>query len=249
MSDLLDHIPTPALTLGEPSSFKDTALWIRPYVQALFDFCRIVDPQTGAEVPLIFATPERPYAAQISQLIRDGKVFPPGALPLPAMSLSFVDAVFDDARAHSWQFRRLGFDRDARHVWTAPYPEPYNLLFQLDMRSKYNNEVWRMMQQYQTKFRRGAWCLTVDMGPFGIQQFIRVETSGPRDASDLEPGDDRERTIRKSISLTVYGWLVLPATKVRTIRAASIDLQDPRTEEIYGTSRLEFPDGHAEEEP
>lgn len=237
MADDLGSISDPSLADGSNKDFRPSAESIYPTVAAVEKFCTIFDPRTRSKVPIFLATAERPYAVQLAEIVREGRVFPPGALPLPAMALTFLEMTPDPARQHSFYFRNLAYTDDKNDVWQALYPKPFNYLFQLDIRSKFQTEIWRLCELHSNKFYTDLATLpAIDMGPFGLQEHVVIQTSGARDASELDPGDDRERSLRKTYTLTVYGWLVSDAWRRRTMRSVTLSLQDAVDDTVLGTA-------------
>lgn len=226
-------------TLQERGLIQEVPEWLRPYAQATKDFCYLEDPRTEEEVPLIFATSERPFSEQALEYIdKDGKKKRRDTIPLPIASLTFTSHIPDMSRYQKFPLRKLQYGSDRNQVYGMSYPQPKNLLFELDIRTKYMNQMWRLEQVIESRLDHGDARLLVDLGALGVIGH-RLSMEGPVDNSDLEPGESRERTLRKTWTITVEGWLSKIVEKTPSARRFSISEEDPDTGEVFRTYTLE----------
>ena len=206
--------------------------WEERYITAMKAACTLIDPVTKKQIPLHYPT-ERAFSDTTSKVKIKGVEEKRGTLTLPHTTLVHVDTNYDPNRRGGGRFRKLQYSSDFRRVYGMKYPEPYDLVFQYDIRSKYNAEDQRLRKVFhQNKIEHGAFYLRMELEPFGKQNFVRVEVDGPTDASELEPGDNRDRTIRKTYTLTVKAWMFDEPYKVPTAITFHFDAKDSSTGEI-----------------
>ena len=228
------------------ATFEDGGLiveeydWVYPYIKSLNEFCKVIDTATGKQVPITFPG-ERAFADSTTKVKIGNIETKRETLPLPYMSLVLLDMQYDSTRAQSGHYRKLQYSHDNKQVYSVKFPEPYNLIFQLDIRCKTNLEWFRIMRALHLKgIVHSATTIFAIIGTFGNQSHY-VQIDGPQDNSDLEVGDNTDRKIRKTYTFTVEGWLLNIPEKIPTIRYTTIEVQDPDTAEVLESYTI---DGH-----
>lgn len=241
-----------ALTEEERGLIQLESDWIRPVVESMFDFVRLKHKVlltlkgdstrqvlVEKDILQIFATPERPYAKAVQDLERRGYFERTGQLPMPVVSLELADFSFDPSRYVRGHVR-LQLNDDKTQIFYAEYPQPYNFVFQVDLRTRWkdgDSQLWSLMQQFQQKFDHGAAYIEVDMGPYG-KKIQRMEVEGPQNTSDLDVGDNKERALRRTWTLSLQSWLVTPVQKVPTIRVVTLEELNAETGESLGITEV-----------
>lgn len=225
-------------TLEEKGLIEEIPEWIRPYLKAVYDFVQISDPKDGAPVPVVVATPERPFADEALVYEKGGKLERRDTIPLPVASLMLSTHLFDASRYQGFPERRLQRTSDSRAMYQVEHPTPQNFIFEFDLRTKASFTMWRLEQEFESRFKHGATVLWVDLGPIGVQRH-HMTVEGPVDNSDLEPGEARDRSLRKTWTLTVEGWLVKPVVRVPTVRKTALGIVNVDNDESLGEIVLE----------
>lgn len=230
------------MSLEEHGLIQEETTWVYPYIQAVTDFCKVIDPIYERQIP-ITPPPERAFASATSKVKIGGQEVKRATIPLPYMSIQLLDIVPDPTRFQSAGYRKIQYSHDTNQTYNISYPEPYDLTFQLDIRHKTNQEWHRIMRAFHAnRIRHSSAHIYVPIGLFG-KQFHHVEVEGPVDNSDLEPGDNRDRALRKTYTLIVKGWMLNTPAKVTTVRKFTYDEVNQHTDEVLEshTFRLDRP--------
>jgi hypothetical protein len=206
--------------------------WIRPYAESLFAFCRLRDPESGKLITQVVTTPEKPFADQIRDMMKDGRLVKSEAMPFPICAITFLDSFLDESRYNDSAYRTLQYSQDAKKVFQLKHPQPYDLLFQFDVRSKFSSEIWELIRQFALKLTRSAAYLEVDLGPLR-GQFVRAEFQGPTDSSELTVPDPAGRSFKRTWSITFKGWLVPDVTTAPTMVDFSFQERDATDNTLY----------------
>ena len=194
---------------------------IRRYDSAVLDFIRPSLTMNGEKVPFGFAGQRREFGQQSELSSGESDRLGPRdnqTVKLPSIVLQGLDWELDEARYNAAKHRRLKWSDDLNLITQALHPLPYNLMYQVDIWTKFRADANVLSTAIAIKFkRRYAW-LSVDMGyPWGVKKVALHQTTGIKDNSESE-SEEGDREIRKTIDLRLEAWLPTPPVDVRTVR-------------------------------
>ncbi len=200
----------------------------RPNDHALMEFASVVID--GVTIPRIFATPERAFA-RMQEEIQKRNV---DDIPLPFISVFRVGYTFDQSRWSDANFRNHWISTDGHLGYQARYFRSYMIQYQIDVWCKYRSHLNDLMEQFLLKFDPAMAWIPIDYGVEGTV-ITGVTLESVSSNSDLEPGENQDRVLRESITLSTEGRLYQrePYTRVPTVRKVEIDYYDGRSPEDY----------------
>jgi hypothetical protein len=190
------------------------------------------------EVPKVFATPDRAF----EQWLKEHPTNPDGSkrdindVTLPIISVTRItDGDFDPERFRFTQYR-YGYTDRFRNILVAQHPTPYTITYQIDLWTKRARHMNQMLEQFLRSFvgdMRIIWVERWDSGSDYRDYEIVVPTypsevyfESIADNSDLEPGEDKNRVIRKTITVRMNAWLFKDAELKRTVQKVGINYRD-----------------------
>ena len=141
-------------------------------------------------------------------------------IKLPATALSRQGWEFDITRWSRANYEMLKWTEDGNRVIQSPHPMPYEILYQLDIWTKYRSTMNQITHRLLMPFlNREVW-LPIDIGePWGIKRVaLRLSLGGPQDLTHLELEEMENRTFRSMISFSLDAWLFPDAASIPTIR-------------------------------
>jgi hypothetical protein len=242
----------------------------RNFDKAMVDWVRLAKWK-GRPILCVFSTPDRAFA-QLSRLVeeRTGKLLTfdgdayeqlergeklarePRVTPYPFASLGRVDPfAVDLSRYSKYEYPRMGITADRKRYLTAQRPLPVIITYQVDVWAKNLYELDAVVNQLVLFTTGGQFTTVCDFPPpIGPRRIYATLSGSVRDLSNLEP-NEKNRTLRKSMSFTVEGWLCYEPTEEGAVIDAAIEIcrsNDMITiEEVLAT--VEVAGLEAEEEP
>lgn len=223
------------IKVSRATEFNSPDDWIQAYAQCFFDYLQIDNPLfdlldenqlpkgTPPTVPFVYATSERAYAQKIHEVESGNQTVKKQTLPLPIMAMVFQDAAFDPERYSKGKFRKHRYATDANSVRQLSWPNPYKLSFRLELRTRFHKTFWAISHKINQGLDHGAVYIPVPLDHYGLE-LHRWEIDGPTDNSDLDPGDNADRQLRYSWTVSVNGWIVTDPTWVPTARVFLLDV-------------------------
>jgi hypothetical protein len=179
-------------------------------------------------IPSVFATPERAFAQIRKQIARkrglpEEKVT---AFPLPIASIARLEQKLDLSRYVRFNFSRLTWIPNWQKYWGMVRPSPWDMIYQVDIWARHIHELDDLTTQLVLWLRADELYLTVDHPvPMG-QRIVLTQFMGMTDSSGLDTGTEEKRTLRRTFSFVVHGWIVHDPTEVTLIDRIIIDLYD-----------------------
>jgi hypothetical protein len=137
---------------------------------------------------------------------------------LPATAITQLGWTFDLKRWTRAHYRRLGWTEDGTKVIQSPQIIPVDIMYQLDLWSKYRTTMNQMLRNVQLLFvNREPW-LDVDLkGIWGVRRIpLTLMYKGPDNLTDLEP-DNKDRTVRMVYSFIFHAWAIPDATMLPVV--------------------------------
>jgi hypothetical protein len=218
---------------------------LRRYDEAVFAWLTFSLPDDRGilrEVPKAFATPDRAFATLAKQL--DARFpLPSGAkrseddVTLPVISVSrFGDPELDWSRFNMTPVK-VGYTTDFKAVYVSPHPDPYTLTYQVDLWAKRARHANSLLTQILRRFTGDIAVIHVPISAESSEyrtwgrfrpgtQSCELINDGVLDNSDLEPGEDRNRSIRKSLTIRALAWVMKEAVARPAVRRVSMQLED-----------------------
>lgn len=181
-------------------------------------------------VPCVFATPDRAFAQIRSQIARQ-KGIPKEqidtiTIPLPIISISRVNQELDLSRFVEHTFNRLYYSPSKDKYLGMVRPTPWDMTFQIDTWTRTISDLDDLTTQIVLWFRSNEFFLSVDHPiPMGTR-IVRTELKGMADISQLSPGTEDKRMLRRTFSLVVHGWIVHAPIDAKIIKKVIVDYYD-----------------------
>jgi len=142
-------------------------------------------------------------------------------IKLPAMALSRLDFVFKPERWTKAKYRKLAMSEDGRRVIQSDEPMPFDVMYQLDIWTKYRSQMNQIIRKLALKFMAREIWLPVNLGgPWGSRSIPIQWMEGPKDLTDLDHGSHgkMERKIRNVVTLVMRAWIMPDPTSIPTVR-------------------------------
>lgn len=203
------------------------------------------DEETGeareGQVPLVFATPQREHVRNPDRLTASQKQgdFPPteiDRLAVPGMTLTRLDATFDQSRWSYTEWRKLTYSNDLNLVQVSNFPLPYNFLYQLDFWAETYHDLNLFLEDYARKFPRPTWWLDIKFPlPWGLKT-VHMQSQGAFGMNSTLDGGIQQRELRGVATVVVFGWIPLPPRWVRTVQRVGVEAIDGQTGQILQDS-------------
>lgn len=170
---------------------------------------------------------------------------------VPAMALSQLNWEYDLTRWAWPNFRKLGNTEDGLRGFQSDQPVPVDIMYQLDVWTKYRTTMNQITRSIMTKFTHREVWLKVDLGGvWGVKTIpIVIGYGGPKNLTNLEP-DDKDPKIRMAWTFILQAWMVpdpISTPLVRTIKEVGIRDGEVIDEYIIASTRKDLPIG--EENP
>jgi hypothetical protein len=181
---------------------------------------------------ILISTPRRSYAEVTTGRLVDERTF-----KLPRIAVTRLQHSTDSTRFNSNNIRRLGWtnSRYQAAIRNGKFPAPIIIPYQLDFWSIYVNEMNLWEQKVLFDFAPSYTYQTIRPDDVWGDKQYAVFLDGPIvDNSDLEPGEEGQREIRKTVTLNAHGWIFdQDLTDVKVIKRLRVDFVDPDTSELY----------------
>lgn len=235
---------------------------IRLYDAALANWFR--DPVFGMKVngqlvPSVEGTSERAFSQIIDllgleltpeQLRSDSSL-----IPLPFMSYNHLDMQHDMSRHQTNRFRKIKTLRGRTDWIQARYPVPYNILYQVDIWCRYDNDANAILQQMMLRVDP-IFYFDIDFRePFGRQIIGLHYFSGPNNTSELDPAGE-QRWVRYTMTYRMEAWMLeafgftsdIPpyilspesfTVTRRSVKKIFLQILDIDTNQIYGNVQIQ----------
>jgi hypothetical protein len=186
-------------------------------------------------VPMVFATPRREWLERDLNEGTDERYtasewegdYPPTQLErltYPSISVTRLDATFDQVRWTYTPWRKLLYSNDLNHVLEANFPLPYNFSYQFDFWVLEQAHLNMMIEQMARKFIRPTMWLDVQYPPPWETQTVHMQASPVLANTSVLEGGEQQRELRGVATVNVFGWIPLPTRWVRTIQKYSLEV-------------------------
>jgi hypothetical protein len=154
-------------------------------------------------------------------------------IKLPASALSRQGWEFDSTRWSRADYNQIKWTEDGNRVLQSPHPMPYEILYQLDLWTKYRSTMNQFVHRVLIKFVNREMWLPIDIGePWGVKRVaLRLSFGGPQDLTNLDLDELDDRTFRTTISFSLDAWLFPDITSVPSVR--TINISDSGTVSKY----------------
>jgi hypothetical protein len=186
----------------------------------------------GRTTQLLFATPRRAFVE-----VTTGQVVDNRTLKLPRVSVQRLDSLNDPSRYNSNRIRHLGWLNPPlkRQKIGASYPVPIVLPYQIDLWTSWSKDMNLWEQMLLSQFASGYTYQSIRPDDvWRDKSYIVFLDGGIVNNSDLEPGTEGERQIRKTVNLRaecrIYPTDYSKNYVVKRAEAAWIDKDDGVTE-------------------
>ncbi len=196
-------------------------------------------------VPTVLATPRREQSGSFDDR-RNAQTwegdFPPTQLEriiYPGMTLTRLDATYDQSRFAYTTWRNLGYSDDLNSMMVSNFPLPYNFLYQLDFWVDTYHDYNVLLEQYARKFPRPTWWLDIKFPIPWDEHVVHIQDQGVFSSQSILEGGEIQRDLRAGATVNLFGWIPLPVEWARTIQRFSVDIIDSDASailEVYETT-------------
>lgn len=147
---------------------------------------------------------------------------------LPATAITQLNWDFDLRRWTRAHFRRLGWTEEGQKVIQSNQVIPVDIMYQLDMWSKYRTTMNQMLRNVLLKFTNREVWLDVDLkGVWGVRRIpLTLLYSGPVNLTEHEP-ENKDRTVRMVFSFVFHAWVIPDANMLPAVGAIMENLYYP----------------------
>lgn len=179
---------------------------------------------------VVFASPERAFAQVAKQLARQrgiDKVTDQDIknVPLPIVSINRLPPKFDPKRYQHCTLKNLYYCAERQEWYKTKRPNPYDIQYQIDLWARNIGTMDDLMNQILSWFDSNYFYLKVEHPfPFG-DRIVFTQLNDVADSSKLEDEKD-QRAIRRTISMTVSGWLCFPAESHSIVEKVVTEVYD-----------------------
>jgi hypothetical protein len=202
-------------------------------------------------VPMVFATPRREASERDIHEMDDTRRtamewdgdYPPTALErivYPSIAVTRLDLTFDQVRFTYAPWRKLLYSDDLNMVLQSNFPLPYNFTYQFDFWVLDQAELNMMMEQWARKFPRPTYYVDVLYPPPWGEQGVHMQSSGLFANTSTLEGGEQQRELRGVATVTLFGWIPLPTSWVRTVQKITLELVEQESETILQTLETEW---------
>ena len=190
---------------------------------SLQDEYEILVPVTGPPVlnlgtqAALNRTSEEPTTTRQNQIVK-----------LPATAITQLNWNFDLRRWTKANFRRLGWTEEGQKVIQSNQVIPVDIMYQLDMWSKYRTTMNQMVRNIMLLFTNREVWLDVDLkGVWGIRSIpLTFFYDGPKNLTDYEPAD-KDRTVRMVFTFIFHAWVIPDANMLPAVLTIMQDIYYP----------------------
>tara|TARA_R110000824_G_scaffold39368_5_gene119167 strand:- start:2096 stop:2845 length:750 start_codon:yes stop_codon:yes gene_type:complete len=197
-------------------------------------------------VPMVVTNPDRAFAELAKHLhLKDTS-----KVPLPMMSIQLLDPVFQPERIVGSRKYRTGMMQSTvdlnrqKHFGRA---QPYQFGAQIDLWAADRRQIDFLLATYMLKFdpdyaylkvshrSERAEYLDDDTEEIGFSDVL-MTLDGITDNSDLEPPLESNIEHRRTISLTIQGWLIPEPVEVPSVRSVVVTETVPAKGVVVSTA-------------
>lgn len=223
---------------------------LREFDEAVYNFATFHLPDDQGqwkEVPRVFATPDRAFSrwVELNPNTPDGAKRKQDDVTLPLASVSMVGEPELDWSRYSMARNRVAYTNDFNGIFVAPHSDPYTLRYQIDFWAKTKRHLQLLIEQWLRAFNGDITLIRVPILSEG-SEYRKLGQKTPimtcemyhesvTDNSDLEPGEDQNRILRKTVTARINAWLIKGVTQVPTVRRVNLSLMDTSTGETLST--------------
>lgn len=182
-------------------------------------------------VPCVFATPQRAFAQIAKQIARKSGLREPTPemlknVPLPMMSINRGAETLDNKRYIRYRNPRVLEDASEGKLMGVIYPQPIEIPYDLSVWARTGDELASINEQIIQMLRFNEMWLTVQHPLPVSDRRVHVQLMAQIDGSDIDPGDGRQRTLRRSYSFVAHGWLCYAPFETYRIEQVIVDFYD-----------------------
>lgn len=204
----------------------------KAFVDKVHSVQLITQDQTGNDVqyalPCVFATPDRAFGQIRRQIARKKKVKESDVqtIPLPIAALSRVNQDLDLTRFVQHRFSRLEYSHETNTYVGMNRPSPWDFTYQVDVWARTLVELDLITTQIILWLRADEFYLTVDHPrPMG-ERIVLTQFKGLGESNWQDTKDEKKRSLRRTFTFVVHGWIVPPAINAPVIYSVITDIYD-----------------------
>lgn len=180
------------------------------------------------KVPCVFASPDRAFAQVKRQIARKtGRTEEDiKKVPLPMASISRISQNLDLTRYVRYRFNRLYNSPTEEKYIGMDRPSPWDLIYQIDIWTHTIADLDMLTAQIVQWMRADEFYLDVEhlfpMGP----KIVLTQFRGMVENSKIDTGTEDKRTLRRSFTYVVHGWVSHPPIDAPIVKKIVVDFYD-----------------------
>lgn len=185
----------------------------------LFNDIKIGRAKTDGELDFYFDVPVNygPMQKFLARTIQDPDFSAP-ALTLPRMSFEISNMAYDPTRKLTNSIQRTIASEDTNTVYAQFTPAPYNLDFELNIMTKYNEDGTKILEQI-IPFFKPEQVLSVELLENSEMYFdIPVILNSVQHSDDYEGDFQTRRALIWTLNFTVKGYFFGPSIEKKVVK-------------------------------
>ncbi len=184
----------------------------------------------GSPIPVVMSTPDRAFAAMSTLLAAQGRDMSGATvknIPLPFISVTSGNILFDGARYHGPTSIILGKTEGRVESFSVDHPLPYNISYRVEFWSKNMEPMNALKLWWTASFAQGyEQYLQADLSnvwPAWTSKSIPITNDGMRFVGELEP-EAGHRVIRMVGEIVLKGWVIPPVKRAKNIHKIIVNI-------------------------
>lgn len=212
----------------------------------LFNDIKIGRAKTDGELDFYFDVPVNygPMQKFLARTIQDPDLSAP-AMTLPRMSFEISNMAYDPTRKLTNSIQRTISSNDTNTVFAQFTPAPYNLDFELNIMTKYNEDGTKILEQI-IPFFKPEQVLSVELLENSEMYFdIPVILNSVQHSDDYEGDFQARRALIWTLNFTIKGYFFGPSIEKKVVKFSRTRVFDDFDAELS----FDFGNGGTPEQP
>jgi len=179
-------------------------------------------------LPCVWASPDRAFGQIRRQIARKNQVKESEVktIPLPIASLSRINQNIDLTRYVRFKFNRLKYVPTEQKYIGMDRPNPWDMVYQIDVWAKTIQDLDMITTQINMWLRADEFYLRVAHPSPMDERIVLTQFQGMVENSKLDTGQEEKRTLRRTFTFVVHGWVIHPPDEYGIVRRIIVDFYD-----------------------
>lgn len=191
----------------------------------------------AAKVPCVFATPERAFAevAKRVKANKDTMLATQKKYPLPFISIDRASMTYDPRRDNRAVIKKMAWNTDRTLYFNQPWPSPMIYLYTTTFWTRNLHDLDDLGNQLYFLFMSGPIAYLLVKHPFPMGNKLVYTTVSEDRKLPVTETPNKQRVLRRAITLRVEGWLVPKYETTPVVRQVITEIRDMETEDVLET--------------